>query len=261
MFQTSVLASGSKGNSILIRTEKTTFLLDAGLSGIKIINAMNKIGVSGESLHAVLVSHEHTDHILGVGILARKYRIPIYISGITYPICKGRLGKLPQDAQFFNNGETFSIGDISITPFSSSHDVVDGSNFIFQKLNDSTRKLAIATDLGFSSNLLITKLKNSSTIILESNHDLEMLLSGPYPWHLKQRIKGRQGHLSNEQAVGVISQIFHSGINNIILAHLSEINNQPVLAYNSMKNYLETIRHDIKLVVSSQYEPTDLIDI
>ena len=139
--------------------------------------------------------------------------------------------------------------------------MADGSNFTLTKVGDDTRKLAIATDLGFSSNLMITQLKNSTSIILESNHDVKMLINGSYPPHLKQRIKSKQVHLSNEQAVCLVSQVVHHVLRNIILAHLSEENNLPIKAEKLMRDYLHSINHDLQLIVSSQYESTKLIDV
>lgn len=161
----------------------------------------------------------------------------------------------------FENGTSFKIGNLQITPFSSSHDVVDGSNFTIKKTDNSRRKLAIVTDLGYPSRLTIQKLKDVTTIILESNHDEKMLIEGPYPWELKQRVKSREGHLSNSQAVGLTSKIIHSGLKNIILAHLSEQNNSPELAYEVMNNFLKQINFTLNLIVSDQYNPTDLIDV
>lgn len=261
MFQTSVLASGSKGNSILIRTGNTKILLDAGLSGKKITNFIHSIKLDENKLNGVVISHEHSDHIRGAGIICRKLQIPLYISEPTYDVCREHLGKLPEGVIYFENGSSFTIGDIEIRAFQSSHDVADGSNFTFKKVGDNIRKLAVATDLGFSSKLMIMQLKDSTSIILESNHDVKMLISGSYPPHLKQRIKSKQGHLSNEQAVGVISRVIHPGLKNIILAHLSEENNLPKKAEKLMRDYLQSINHDLELIVASQYESTKLIDV
>ncbi|MDP8200803.1 MAG: MBL fold metallo-hydrolase [Candidatus Tenebribacter burtonii] len=262
MFQASVLASGSKGNSILVRTESTKILLDAGLSGKKITNFIHSIELDENKIDAVVISHEHSDHIRGAGIICRKLQIPLYISESTYNACNLRLGKLPVGPIYFENGSsTFVIGDIEIRAFQSSHDVVDGSNFTLRKIGDDSRKLAVATDLGFSSNLMITQLKNSTSIILESNHDLNMLIKGSYPPHLKQRIKSKQGHLSNEQAVKVIKEVYHPGLKNIILAHLSEENNLPEIAEKLMRDYLNKKDKNLNLIVASQYESTKIIDV
>lgn len=261
MFQTSVLASGSKGNSILIKTLKTKILLDAGLSGKKIFAAIENLSLSGEKLDAVIVSHEHSDHIKGAGIICRKLQIPLYITEPTYNYCVKKIGKLPLGAIFFNPGENFTIKDIEIQPFASSHDAVDSCNFIFKKTGDSERKLAIVTDVGFSSNLLITRLMNSTTIILESNHDFKMLMNGPYPWELKQRIRSREGHLSNEDAVNIIRKVLHPGLKNLVLAHLSDENNDPILAKNLMAKFLQKAGHNLKLLVASQDANTELLEI
>ncbi|MDO9577427.1 MAG: MBL fold metallo-hydrolase [Candidatus Cloacimonadales bacterium] len=261
MFQTSVLASGSKGNSIFIRTESTQLILDAGLSGKKIISLLESIKINPQKLNAVIVSHEHGDHVSGVGILCRRFNIPLYITRLTYSVCCHSIGRLPAGVKYFETGQEFTIGDLIIKAFPSSHDVIDGSNFVMFKEGDKLRKLAIATDLGYSSNLLRHNFKDSSTIILESNHDVQMLLNGPYPPHLKQRIKSRQGHLSNEQAVGVITQVLHPGLKNLILAHLSEKNNLPDLAYKIMSDFLKEVKYELNLLVSSQYEATGLIDV
>ena len=261
MFQTSVLASGSKGNCILIRSENTMLLLDAGLSGTRISGLLKSIDIDENKITALLISHEHNDHIRGAGIICRKLSIPLYSTELTYSACRKKIGKLPKGVKFFQNGDTIKIGDIEIKAFQSSHDVVDGSNFVFKKTGDNERKLAVATDIGYSSNLMIINLRESTTIILESNHDIKMLLEGPYPWFLKQRIKSRQGHLSNEQAVGVIIKVIHPGLENLVLAHLSEKNNLPQIAENLMKDYLNSINYNLNLVISSQYKATPLIDI
>ena len=261
MFQTSVLASGSKGNSILVRTDSTKILIDAGLSGKKICEQIQKLKLEEKKLEAIVISHEHSDHIRGAGILSRKLKIPLYISQKTYMISRYQLGKLPVEPIFFENGNSFFIGDISIQTFASSHDVVDGSNFVISTPAYPENKLGIATDLGYSSRLMLQKFQKLSTVILESNHDEKLLLNGPYPWHLKQRIKSREGHLSNNQAIAVISKIIHPKLNNIILAHLSEENNEPSIAFLGMKKYLQMMNHESNLIVANQYKSTPMINI
>jgi phosphoribosyl 1,2-cyclic phosphodiesterase len=261
MFQTAILASGSKGNSIIIRTSGTKILLDAGLSGKRISKSILELGLKESKLNALIVSHEHNDHVGGAGIICRKFNIPLFITELTYEAVKSRLGNIPAGIRYFEPGKSFSIGDIKVTPFSSSHDVVDGSNFTFEKVGCKERKLAVATDLGFSSRLLLNRFKRASTIILESNHDEEMLLRGPYPFHLKQRVKSRQGHLSNEQAVAVISQVIHPGLKNLVLAHLSEQNNTPEIAKRVMEDYLKEVNYQLNLFISLQNKPTPILDI
>ena len=259
-FQTSVLASGSKGNSVLIRTEKTNILLDAGLSGKKIISALQSIGINEHKIDAIVISHEHNDHISAAGILCRKLHIPLYITTLTYSVCRHKLKNIPAGVRHFSNGKTFKIGNIEIRAFQSSHDVVDGSNFTFKKENYE-KKLAVATDVGFPSNLMVAQMKNATTVIMESNHDVKMLLNGQYPPQLKQRIKGKQGHLSNEQAVEIIAKIIHPKMQNLVLAHLSEENNCPQKAEKLMQNYLHSINHDLELIVATHHKATKLLQI
>lgn len=261
MFQTSVLASGSKGNAILVRTEEASVLLDAGIAAKKIFLALEQLGLDRRDISAVLVSHEHSDHVRGVGAIARMLRIPVYMNDETHRNCAHRIGRMPRSVCPFETGTTFAIRDLVIHPFASSHDAAESCNFTFMKMEENERKLGVATDLGFPTALALNKLKNCTTLILESNHDVRMLMDGPYEWFLKQRIKSLNGHLSNEQAVGVVSQVMHHGLQNLILAHLSEINNHPDLALNTMREYLDTIRSDIKLLVAGQYQHTPLFDI
>ncbi|PID28653.1 MAG: MBL fold metallo-hydrolase [Candidatus Cloacimonadota bacterium] len=261
MFQTSVLASGSKGNAFLIKTSKTKILIDAGLSGKKIIDAVNYHNLDESRLKAVIVSHEHSDHVAGAGVLCRKLKIPLYISKLTHEAALKRLGKLPSGVRYFSGGEYIKIHDLTVHPFVASHDAVDHHNFVVTSPDYENKKLAVITDVGYVSRLLIEKLKNVTTLILESNHDIEMLMNGPYPWELKQRVKSRSGHLSNEQAVSVISQIHHPDLKNIILAHLSEHNNTPELAKSVMQNFLDTVRSNAELFVAEQYKPSALLDV
>jgi len=279
MFQTAVLASGSKGNCSLVKTDKTAVLIDAGLSFVRICSAMNQLSLDPQSIEAVVVSHEHSDHIKGIGPLCRKLKIPLFITKDTFEASRLRNEKLPADVEFFKSGDNFHIGDLRIHPFPSSHDAVDSCNFVItqeeteinsiplpidQKTDatvTSQHKLGVVTDLGFCSKLLINKLKNITTIILESNHDYNMLMSGCYPWHLKQRVKSINGHLSNEQAIGLISQILHPGLENIILAHLSEENNRPQIVEDLFLNYLTTIRSNTHLTISTQHSVTPLINV
>ena len=261
MFQTSVLVSGSKGNSVLVRTEETALLLDAGVPAKTILSALESLRVDRESVKAILVSHEHSDHVRGVGVVARALGIPVFFNEDTYQSCQHRLGKLPWEPVFFETGRTFQIGNLLVHPFSSSHDAADGCNFTFRRVGDEERKLGVATDLGYPSNLTVEKLRHCSTLVLESNHDLEMLMNGPYDWELKRRVKSRLGHLSNEQAVGLISQIMHPGLENLVLAHLSETNNRPDIAFQAMKTHLEELRRDLNLLVADQYAHTPLINV
>lgn len=256
-----MLVSGSKGNAVLVRTDETAVLLDAGVSGKTILCALEDLGVDKYELRAMIVSHEHSDHTRGIGVLARKLKIPLYINESTLDQCALRIGDLPGGVKYFETGSSFRIRDLEIHPFASSHDAADSCNFTFKRERDDERKLGVATDLGFPTALAVNKLKYCTTLVLESNHDERMLMDGPYDWALKQRIKSINGHLSNLQAVGVVSQVMHHGLQNLILAHLSEINNDPNLAFKTMQDYLQTIRSDIRLLVAGQYQHTPLLNV
>ena len=242
MFQTSVLASGSKGNSVLVRTDETAILVDVGLPGKAIFQALESLQVPKESIKAILVSHEHSDHSKGVGIIARALKIPVYMSEGTYEGCAEKLGKLPFEPVFFETGSTFEIRDLVVHSFTSSHDTFDSCNFTLRRGENEERKLGIATDLGYATRLTVNRLKGCTTLVLESNHDEEMLLNGSYDWALKQRVKSNVGHLSNVQAVDLVKQIMHRNLDTLILAHLSEENNHPELAYRVMNDYLSTLK-------------------
>lgn len=261
MFQTAVIASGSKGNCFLVRTDNTKLIIDAGLSAKRVLEAMASLKLDHNKVEAVLISHEHSDHIKGAGVLCRKLKIPIYITEKTFSLCQARLGKLPLGVNHFNLGERFQIGDLLIDSFPASHDGIDGANFIIEKIGENTRKLALVTDLGYSSRLTKLKLKDVTTIVLESNHDVDLLLDGPYPWYLKQRIRSRHGHLSNDQAIELFREIMHADLSNIILAHLSEINNCPNLVEKLWSEFLRSINSSSKLLISSQYKPTPLVEV
>ncbi len=261
MFQTAVLASGSVGNCILVRTEETKLLIDAGLSWRKTAAALEQLALSPGRIQAVLISHEHSDHIKGAGVICRKLKVPVYITELTYSASLRYFRKVSSEIVFFQAGDHIRIGDLMIHPFPSSHDAVDGCNFTIQKAGDPDRKLGIATDLGFSSRMLLEKLKNSTTLILESNHDVNMLLEGHYPWRLKQRIKSINGHLSNDQAIGVLTQVFHPNLRNIILAHLSEENNHPSIVEELITAFLKSLNAQTEINISLQNSTTPLIDV
>lgn len=258
MFQTSVIASGSKGNCILVRSKHTALIIDAGISLKRIFASLDALKVPKGLIQGVIISHEHSDHTRSAGALSRSLKIPVYISPDTYAYSAHKMGELHGRMIYFESGSTFEIGDIEIHPFSSSHDAIDSCNFYFEH---DEKKLGLAIDLGFPTKLTTIRLSGSSTLILESNHDLEMLMNGPYDPALKQRVKSNHGHLSNEQAVGLISQLMHPGLQNLILAHLSETNNLPQIAYSTMKKYLDSIRSDVNLMLASQDAHTPLIDV
>ncbi len=219
------IASGSQGNSILIRCAGTALLIDAGLSGVELQRRLIQVGQPPEKLDAIIITHEHVDHVKGAGVLSRRFNIPLYISSPTFNACK-ELGKI-ESLHFFSCGEQFDIGGITINPFAVSHDACDPCGFTF---SHKKKKIGLATDLGIVTNLVKTHLKDCGILYLEANHDPEMLKNGPYPWHLKQRIQSRTGHLSNEDAGRLLAELVHPGLEHVILGHLSQQNNHPEIA-------------------------------
>ena len=261
MFQLVIIASGSKGNSYLIKSDNTKILLDIGISGAKLKKVFEVLNLKMEKVDAILASHEHSDHIKGIGPIARSYNIPLFISKLTYNKCKEKIGSLPAGVNFFNSGETLFLKDIIVNTFSCPHDAIDPCNFVFYKKDDlKKRKLVIATDIGFATNLLMEKLKLASTIVLEANYDLEMLHKGSYPWEIKQRIKSKKGHLSNTDAFNLIKKTFHFGLKNIILAHISDENNDYKLLENSFEKFFKEEK-SYKLFLAKQNQHIGFIDV
>lgn len=217
----SVLASGSRGNATYLSDGHTAILIDAGLSGVEIQRRMADKGLDPSSLDAILVSHEHSDHIHGVGVLSRRFDLPVYISDGTLQAAAKALGKLVGVCPF-TCGRPFSIGNLAIHPFSISHDAQDPAGFT---IGGNGAKVGVATDLGIVTSVVKTHLAACDILILEANHDPQMLIDGPYPWPLKQRIRGRSGHLSNDDAAQLLETLQHDRLAHVILAHLSEENN------------------------------------
>jgi phosphoribosyl 1,2-cyclic phosphodiesterase len=248
------LFSGSSGNCLFLRSGKTKILIDAGLSASRLVEALRSIGEDPFGISAVLVSHEHSDHIKGVGIMSRKFDIPIYANESTWSAMEVELGKTSsKNRVVFETGCDMEIGDINVNPFSIPHDAADPVGFNFFIGN---RKVTTATDIVHINRDLLQRFEKSDLLLLESNHDTEMLKVGPYPWFLKQRILGERGHLSNEMAGKVITYLSDKGTNKFILGHLSKENNFPELAYQTVCNALAekkiTVGLDILLDIASR---------
>ena len=243
-----LLASGSKGNAVYVESGETRILVDAGLSGKEIALRLSQIGVDADSLHGILVTHEHQDHVSGVGPLARRHQLPVYIHPDTHKLLP-RLGKIDQLREF-DIGAAFTIRDLEITPFPVTHDAANTSGFV---INTPTGKIGVATDLGIATRLVADYLRDCRVLVLESNHDEQMLQDGPYPWHLKQRIRGNQGHLSNNASAELLGNLVWDGLDAVFLAHLSETNNDPAKARSVSRQLLKKQNYcDPKLVVGSQ---------
>ena len=240
-----MLASGSKGNATYISNGDTSILIDAGLSGVELQRRLAARDLAPEHLDAIIVTHEHSDHVQGVGVLSRRFRLPVYINRKTYR-ASPRLGRLHQ-TNSFECGKTFHISNLTVHPFSISHDAEDPVGFTIGQ-NGAT--IAIATDLGIATSMVKEHLKHCSLLILEANHDSQMLENGPYPWPLKQRIKSRTGHLSNSSSKTLLEELQHENLQHVILAHLSEINNTPQLAFDEVAKAIT--RCSAKLSVADQ---------
>jgi phosphoribosyl 1,2-cyclic phosphodiesterase len=252
-----VLASGSKGNAIYISNGRTSILFDAGLSGKEIQQRMFVRQLDPKSLTGIVVSHEHSDHIRGVGILSRRFNLPVYISPKTAKAASRQIGKLHQTSYFYC-GKTFNIQGLKIRPFTTCHDAEDPAGFT---ISYKGQKVGLATDLGVATGMVKEHLKRCNLLILEANHDMEMLINGPYPWYLKQRIKSRNGHLSNEDSGNLLGNLLHNNLTCVILAHLSEQNNHPEKALKSVKQAVVNQRRSLKFHVASQYVSSDVIQI
>jgi len=233
------LASGSSGNSLFIETERTKILVDAGIS-IKQLNVRLKaLGVQMSEIDLVVTTHEHTDHAAALPYI----KVPVYVAQATVPLWKDRVENLKE----FDTESPFYIKDILITPFPVPHDALDPVGFTIETEH---KKVGIVTDIGSVTALVRERLKGASVLVLEFNHDEKMLLYGHYPWDLKQRIRSRLGHLSNEDAAGLLKSLIHDGLRHVILAHLSEINNTPNMAlkaaYQALaKDGLEQVRFSV----------------
>jgi phosphoribosyl 1,2-cyclic phosphodiesterase len=287
MMRMTVLASGSKGNSTLVSSSRTRILVDAGLSCRELLKRMHLADEDPAAIDALLITHEHQDHVQGVAVLARKLGVPVYFSEATHRawmrwmmphkrmtyaawlaqrraqvLAAGEEAPLPclpeqteqedpcrlPGVEYFSAGSGFSIGDIAITPFTIPHDAADPVGFVFEA--DGVR-MAIATDLGYMPPNVKMAIRNCDVLMLESNHDLEMLREGPYPWSVKQRVMSRVGHLSNEAASDFLEKNYDGHASYVVLAHLSECNNLPelarVTAERALRDRMSLLANKLKL--------------
>ncbi len=233
-------------------TEHTRLLVDAGLSRRETFERLAAAGVEPESLSAILITHEHTDHINGLIPIARKLRIPVYLSRLTAPAIDW--GEFVPRLELFQAGSRFPVGDFEVTSFTIPHDAADPVGF---SLEAEGIKVSIATDLGYLPDSIRFHLKGSDVLLLESNHDLEMLKVGPYPWSVKQRVMGRNGHLSNDMASSFIREDLDSATSTLILGHLSEHNNHPEIVRLVASQALERRALSPKLVVAEAARATE----
>lgn len=250
------LISGSSGNATYISDGKTNLLIDCGMSGAKLKEALHCINVAPESINALLLTHEHIDHTKGAGVIARRYNIPIYATEGTHTSMD--IGKVSEENIHIISADTdFEIGTIGIMPFSIPHDAKEPVGYSFFVGDE---KYSLATDIGNMNNYILKHIARSKKVLLESNHDTEMLRCGIYPFPLKQRILGEFGHLSNETAAKTALQLAKYGTEHIMLGHLSKENNRPEIAMLETFNILTqaglNIGSDITLQVADRYKPT-----
>ena len=263
MFNFCSLYSGSSGNSLLVETENTKILVDVGVSSKKIENALSNLDINPSSINGILITHEHSDHVQGLGTFAKKYDLPIFANQKTLDAMPKQIEKISQNnIKKFIIEEKFEIGDMQIKPFSIPHDAANPCGFSIFKDN---KKISIATDIGHMTNGILKNLEDSIFVLLESNYDPEVLKFSRYPYQLKSRISGPNGHLSNELAGKTINHLLNSGLQQAILGHLSKESNFPELAYKtvldeiiSSNNYSESY---FKLSVASRDIPGNICSL
>lgn len=230
-----LLASGSKGNAVYIESRRSRILIDAGLSARELSARLQVIGVAGEDLDAILITHEHADHCRGIGPIARRFALPVFIHPETRRALPSH-GRI-EDVREFETGAPFCFGDLQIETFPLTHDAAAPVGYVIET---DEGKIGIATDLGIATRLVIQRLQGCRALVLESNHDEEMLRDGPYPWPLKQRIRSQHGHLSNTECSRLLGDLLGSNLESVFLAHLSEVNNLPSLAESAARALLDS---------------------
>ena len=260
------IASGSSGNCTYIGTEKTNILLDVGVSMKNIDIALSDIGMSLSDLDAIFITHEHSDHIKGLGVVLRKYHIPVYATGGTVrgiSECKSLREFDFSLLKSIRNDQSVTIGDLTVNAKSISHDAYDPVCYTFVS---EGKKLSYATDLGYSDEDIISFLMDADALIIEANHDIRMLEVGPYPYILKQRILGDKGHICNEASGELVSRLLNEHVKHISLAHLSDKNNYPDLALETVRqaiheNPLSNGEKDFGLCVAPRYVAGQLVEL
>lgn len=229
------IASGSSGNCIYVGSDNTHILIDAGISCRRMEQGLNEIGIKGSELDGIMITHEHSDHVKGLGVLARRFGVPVYGTQETLDEIRTMkyLGEYPDELFHAVLPDVdFSVGDLDILPFSIDH---DAANPVAYRVKNGSKQVAVATDMGHYDEYIVEHLQGLDAILLESNHDVNMLQTGPYPYYLKRRILGDHGHLSNENAGRLLNRVLHDNMKQILLGHLSKENNYEALAYETVK--------------------------
>jgi len=260
------IASGSSGNCIYVGSDTTHLLVDTGISKKRTEEGLREIGISLQDMDGILITHEHSDHICGLGVISRKYHIPIYATKKTIDAIKAcsSIGNVEEELFCpIAADEAFMIKDIKCNPMHTSHDAADPVAYRFKS---GKKQIAIATDLGTYNEYTVECLKGMDAILIEANHDVHMLQVGPYPYPLKRRILGDRGHLSNELSGQLLSEILHDNMQAVMLGHLSKENNLPELAYETVRleiNMADNVykADDFPIYVARRSRPSDLITI
>ncbi|WP_160689981.1 MBL fold metallo-hydrolase [Clostridium sp. C2-6-12] len=258
------LYSGSSGNSMFIASDKAKILIDAGLPGKKIDMALQEISQSPNEINGIFITHEHSDHIKGIGVLSRKYDIPIYANADTWSAMESSIGKVKEhNIKVIDKRSVTEINDMSIKAFNIPHDAAAPMGYT---VSSAGKSISVATDFGTFTREIFNNIKDSEVILLESNHDVNMLKFGPYPYSLKRRILSEIGHLSNDDCGNAIVELSKcSAQKKIILGHLSNTNNQPDLAYQTVLNVLNENgirqKEDIILTMANRHNPSSYIKI
>lgn len=259
----SVLASGSSGNSLYVETERTRILVDAGLSGKQTESLLRSIGVDPSTLQAILVTHEHSDHIKGLGVFARRYKLPIYMNEATWASLPSSVGQISLDQQHvFATLSTLELEDLTVESFPISHDAAEPMGFCFHHRGS---RLGLVTDTGYIHQRILEKVTGCDALIFEANHDVNMLRMGVYPWNVKRRILSDVGHLSNEDAGEALLDLLKGNGEEVFLAHLSQDNNLTELAHLTVKGVLQEegldVGRDVRLRETHPDRATPLITL
>jgi phosphoribosyl 1,2-cyclic phosphodiesterase len=252
----SVLGSGSKGNCTLVEAGSTRLLIDNGFSGKEIVSRLSTLGIAPETLTAIIVTHEHDDHVKGVGVLARRLNLPVYATEATHRVAEPRVGVVPLRREF-TAGEPFAIEGLRVHPFSVSHDSADPVGFV---VSDGSGSLGYCTDTGKITQLIRHHLRHCQALVLEANHDVQMLKDGPYPLPLQQRVLSSRGHLANSDSLVFAAQLAEERLRLVVLAHLSEINNHPDLVLREARQRLPGVE-TLRVLLAGQGQVSPLLEI
>jgi phosphoribosyl 1,2-cyclic phosphodiesterase len=254
-----ILGSGSRGNAILVETDGGRLLVDAGFSGRDLERRMQAVGVDPTTLSGLLITHDHGDHTRGMGVAARRWGVPLYLTDMTRNVCRGLLDGT-ENVRPYTSAEPVEIGGFTVTPFLTVHDAIDPVAVTVTE-TASGEKLGIATDLGRATATVRHALQACHVLVLESNHDEILLRQSHYPWSVKARIGGSHGHLSNRAAAELVRELYHEELCAVVLAHLSENANDPSLAHEVVGEALERLRYAGTLTVAPQERPLETIDV